>query len=304
MRKRLLTSLGRNGYDLVFVNSLANAQLIPLLATYTSCPIICRAPELKRWVEDRIGIDSVRSAIRHVERFIAVSDLVVHYLISDLNIPAEKITKIPGFIRSGQIGMMKSDIRSQMGITDDAFLVCGCGSLDWRKGADLFVQIAAVTARRHPDRNIRFCWVGGDTESEFYRLLQFDLEFLKLTPPIVFIPETDAPFAYFSASDLFALTSREDPFPLVALEAASCGLPIVCFDAAVGSREFVSDDTGKLVPYLDTATFADAIVSFMQDHGLYNRAGQNIKALSDSYSIDRISNKLLQFMLDTAKNGR
>lgn len=302
---RLLASLGRNGYDLVFVNSFANAPLIPLLANrMKGSPIICRPPELKRWVEDRIGVDSVRQATKHVDRFIAVSDLVAHYLRTDLNIPAEKIVNIPGFIRNRVIRAGKSEIRSRLGIADDAFLVCGSGTLDWRKGVDLFVHIAADTSRRHPDRNIRFCWIGGGSNSDSFRQVQFDLDLLKVSPPIVFVPSTDSPLDYFSASDLFALTSREDPFPLVALEAASCGLPIVCFDAAVGSKEFVNDNTGKLIPYLDTAAFTEAIASFQCDHGLYDRARHNIKMLSDNYSIDRIGNRLLQFMLDTATNGR
>lgn len=302
--KRLLACLGRNDYGLVFVNSFANAQLIPLLAAHIpGKPIICRAPELKRWVEERIGVDSVRHAIRLIDRFIAVSDLVAQYLNSDLNIPTEKIVKIPGFIRDSQTRMQKSEIRRQLGIADDVFLVCGSGTLDWRKGADLFVQIAAETARRYPDRNTRFCWIGGGSDPDFTRKLQFDLELLKLNHPIIFVPNTDAPYDFFSASDLFALTSREDPFPLVALEAASCALPIVCFDAAVGSKEFVGDNTGKLVPYLDTAAFAEAIASFQNDHDLYAKASVNIKALSDNYSIDRIGNRLLQLILDTAANG-
>lgn len=301
--KRLLAGLGRKGYDLVFVNSFANAQLIPLLAAHIpGKPIICRAPELRKWIEERIGIDSVRHAILYVDRFIAVSDLVADFMHSELNITTEKIVKIPGFIRGHRIRMQKAEVRRQLGIADDAFLVCGSGTLDWRKGADLFIQIAAETARRYPDRNVRFCWIGGSSKFDSTGKLRFDLEMLKLRHPIMFIPGTDAPFDYFSASDLFALTSREDPFPLVALEAASCGLPIVCFDAAVGSKEFVGDDTGKLVPYLDTAAFAEAIASFQHDRDLYAKASYNIKALSDSYSIDRIGNKLLQFMLDTAAN--
>jgi glycosyltransferase involved in cell wall biosynthesis len=160
--RRLLTRLGRENYDLVFVNSFANAQLIPLLASYLpGKPIICRAPELGRWLEGQVGVGSVRKAIPHVDRFIAVSDLVFGYLNSGLNIPREKIIKIPGFIRDGQIRMQKSEVRHQLGVADDAFLVCGCGTLDWRKGGDLFIQVAAEIERRYPDREIRFCWIGG-----------------------------------------------------------------------------------------------------------------------------------------------
>lgn len=297
-QRRLLTHLGRKDYDLVFVNSFANAQLIPLLASnLPGKPIICRAPELARWVEDQIGVASVLEAIPYVDRFIAVSELVASYLNSGLNIPPEKIIKIPGFIRDSRICMQKSEVRHQLGVADDAFLVCGCGTLDWRKGADLFIQVAAEIERRYPEREIRFCWIGGAGNLADHRRLQFDLDMLKLSRPVLFVPSTDAFFDYLSASDLFALTSREDPFPLVALEAASCARPIVCFDAAVGSKEFVDDRTGMLVPYLDIAAFAEAIAALQENHERYTSASDNIKALSQNYSIDRIGNELLQCIL-------
>jgi len=296
--KKLLTRLGHEDYDLVFVNSFANARLIPLLASFLpGKPIICRAPELERWVEDQIGVGSVLDAIPHIDRYIAVSDLVFGYLNSGLNIPREKIIKIPGFIRKSRISMQKPEVRHRLGVADDAFLVCGCGTLDWRKGADLFIQVAAEIERRYPDREIWFCWIGGAGNLADHRQLQFDLDMLKLSRPVLFVPSTDAFFDYLSASDLFALTSREDPFPLVALEAASCALPIVCFDAAVGSKEFVDDRTGMLVPYLDIAAFAEAIAALQEDHERYASASDNIQALSRNYSIDRICNQLLQCIL-------
>lgn len=302
--RKLLSTLGGNNYSLVFINSFACAPLIPLLATHLpGTPFICRPPELKSYVKNHIGIGNVAQAIPHIDQFIAVSDLVAHYLNSDLNIQKDRIVKIPGFIRPNTPKYSRTEIRRQLKITDDAFLVCACGTLDWRKGADLFVQIAAETARMYPERNIKFCWIGGNTRSELFRQIQFDLDVLKLPHPITFIASTDVPFDYFCASDLFALTSREDPFPLVALEAAACGLPIICFDASVGSKEFVTSNTGRLIPYLDISSFAETISNFQQDNDLYDRASINIKALSNDYSVDKIGSRLLQLMVDTvAKN--
>jgi glycosyltransferase involved in cell wall biosynthesis len=56
--------------------------------------------------------------------------------------------------------------------------------------------------------------------------------------------------------DVFALTSREDPFPLVMLEAAARRLPIVCFEASGGGPEFVGNERGYIAPYLDTTAFS------------------------------------------------
>ena len=48
----------------------------------------------------------------------------------------------------------------------------------------------------------------------------------------------------YAAMDVFALTSREDPFPLVMLEAGGHGLPTVCFAGAGGAEEFAGPAPG------------------------------------------------------------
>ena len=60
------------------------------------------------------------------------------------------------------------------------------------------------------------------------------------------------------AADLLALTSREDPCPLVNMEAMESGLPVVAFDGAGGAPE-VLGDAGVCVPYLDVAAMAAAV---------------------------------------------
>src|SRR2546425_8840604 len=66
-----------------------------------------------------------------------------------------------------------------------------------------------------------------------------------------------------AAADVFVLTSREDPYPLVCLEAAALEKPIVCFANAGGASEFVEKDCGFVVPYLDMLAMADRIVSLI-----------------------------------------
>ena len=56
---------------------------------------------------------------------------------------------------------------------------------------------------------------------------------------------------YFSIFDVFALMFREDPFPLVCLEAALLEKPNLCFARAGGASELVESDSGFVVPYLD-----------------------------------------------------
>jgi glycosyltransferase involved in cell wall biosynthesis len=58
------------------------------------------------------------------------------------------------------------------------------------------------------------------------------------------------PLDYLSVFDIFALTSREDPYPLVVLEAALLQKPMVCFEKAGGAQDLIETDAGLIVPYL------------------------------------------------------
>ena len=63
--------------------------------------------------------------------------------------------------------------------------------------------------------------------------------------------------AFFSAADAFLLTSREDPFPTVAIEAMSVGLPVLAFDGSGGMAEFLKEEgLGYVVPYCDAPAMA------------------------------------------------
>lgn len=72
------------------------------------------------------------------------------------------------------------------------------------------------------------------------------------------------PVEWFGLLDVFALTSREDPFPLVCLEAASVGVPVVAFDNG-GMPELLSQGCGSVAAYPDVADFAWKVDELLRD---------------------------------------
>ena len=77
-----------------------------------------------------------------------------------------------------------------------------------------------------------------------------------MTDAVHFVGELENPHPLLNACDLFCLPSREDPFPLVMLEAGALGKPMVCFDGAGGAKEFAARGAGIVVPYLDVPAMA------------------------------------------------
>jgi len=168
-------------------------------------------------------------------------------------------------------------VKNELGIPANAFVVGGSGTIQWRKGVDLFLQIAFQLTARNED--VYFVWVGGksdDTDAEDNRI-QYDFKRLGLEKRLVFTGMRESPHRFFAAMDLFALTSREDPFPLVCLEAASLGKPIICFEKAGGIPELVEADAGATVAYGDVNAFCEKIIYFYNHRQELLQAGQTAR---------------------------
>jgi len=69
----------------------------------------------------------------------------------------------------------------------------------------------------------------------------------------------------YSKFDALFLSSREDPYPLVVLEAAFQKTPSIIFSESGGMVEFVSEENGWTVNGFDTVQAASIILSITKD---------------------------------------
>ena len=153
----------------------------------------------------------------------------------------------------------RSAVRTRLGIPDNAVVVGGCGVEHWRKGLDLFIRVAFESLKAVHDRKLYFVWLGSDAKGKDSDQLLFDVRRAGLSERLTIVPRTDNPWEYYATFDIFAMTSRDDPFPRVNLEAGLFGSPVICFDHSGGSPEFVENDAGYVVPYYDVASMAEKI---------------------------------------------
>jgi glycosyltransferase involved in cell wall biosynthesis len=145
-------------------------------------------------------------------------------------------------------------------VPDDGQLVIGSGTLGWTKGSDIFVQLAQSICRERP--KVYFAWVGGGSAVDVARF-EHDIRALGLTEKVRAVGAVSQPADYLAAADVFVLTSRHDSFPLACLEAAALGKPIVCFADAGGMPEFVEEDCGFVVPYLELSEMSHRVLSLL-----------------------------------------
>jgi glycosyltransferase involved in cell wall biosynthesis len=273
-RRRFIDDLTSWQIGLIYSNTITNGEVLEALAD-PGRPVVTHVHELEYWIRNRINAADVERCRRYTSRFVAVSQAVMDNMVSNLRIPAEDIDVIYDFITADSRPVQEQPVslRERLGIPKEAFVVCGAGTTDWRKGPDLFVQLAALVSRPQRARVAYFVWVGGEHEGPDFAALWHDVRRAGIADRVHFVGRQVNILDYFEACDVFAMVSREDPFPLVCLEAASRRKPIVCFEGSGGAREFVEDDAGMVVPYLDLNAMAKAIHCLLHNPRLRSELG-------------------------------
>jgi glycosyltransferase involved in cell wall biosynthesis len=110
-------------------------------------------------------------------------------------------------------------------------------SLVWRKGADIFVQVARIILETAPDTY--FIWVGGSPDSYEYKEMVRDIPLMGLGHHVLFVGGKSDLKGHYESFDVFLLTSREDPFPLVCLEAVILGGVAIGDNVVIGANNLI-----------------------------------------------------------------
>ena len=165
------------------------------------------------------------------------------------------------FARQPSSAQLKAELR----LPSDAFLVANIGQICLRKGQDVFAKAAALAAPRMPcahflllgerysektetalyDEAISFEFAMAGLKDRFHRLgYRSDIEHL--------LPQLD----------VIVHCAQQEPFGRVLLEAAAAGCPIIA--TAVGGTEemLVDGESAVLVPPDEPEILADAMVRF------------------------------------------
>ncbi len=153
-------------------------------------------------------------------------------------------------------------LRAEFGIPAKAPLLLGVGYIDRRKGVDLFLRsLAEMRAAGLPAEAI---WIGHADRDELPRIQALADE-LGVASHVRFPGRRPDPARFYAAADLFLLTSREDPYPSVVLEAMAARLPVVLFAGQTGSEDLAQQGLALAVAAEDPAAMARAAADLLAD---------------------------------------
>ncbi|SDE03567.1 Glycosyltransferase involved in cell wall bisynthesis [Mucilaginibacter pineti] len=286
--------LKSSGFDLVYLNTADTMELGPLLKGFYQCRLLAHIHELSYSLNAYFSHAFSLENQNVVDGYIAASDSVRLNIQKSYGIPSERINVINEFIPVAEItrpDLAPLHLKKELGLTA-SFIVGAAGQAGWRKGTDLFIRLAAVVNKLLPDNDIVFMWVGHQS-TEVHAQIAYEIERLQLAEKICFTGQKNVPQNYFQLFDLFALMSREDPFPLVSLEAAALSKPILCFRDTGGIPEIIDDTTGGVFAYDDVTAMAECVITFYKDRPKVQAIGRNAAKLVQQYDVDILAPKLL-----------
>lgn len=295
-RARIVRQIGSPNIGCIFNNTGVNGHILEALKSAIQAPVISRIPELEAYMRKNNRNGSVDRILKLTDHFVAVSNAVKANLVDRHAIAPERVSVIYGSCDTQQVPRGTFKLRDKLGIPIDAFLIGGCGTLDYRKGIDLFIQVANYCRAKLNRNDVYFCWIGACVSHDSCIEYKYEVEQLQLGSQFFFLGEIADPTPYFAELDLFLLTSREDPFPLVMLEAARQGVPIACFSGGGGAVEFVDETVGFTLPLLDVEGMAHAVSTLQGDKELRTRLGKNAHEKSLAHTPERMGKEIYEVM--------
>lgn len=261
--------------DVVYSNTITNGALMDRLQAL-GVPVLTHVHELPQILR-RLPTSDLQAVISGSAMFLVASKPVEQMLIEKFDVPARMVTVVPGCID------WVPDAASHMGCgvePNGRRVIAAAGLIEWRKGPDLFVLLARELVIKRQRNDLEFRWYGvTDTTEREAADLDDDVRRCGLHGVVSFLPVSEEMVEILKCVDVFVLTSREDPYPLVVLEAGSLGVPTVCFADSGGTPAFVGAGCGTVVPYLDVAAMADALIELVDNDDRRKQLGARAIAM-------------------------
>ncbi len=269
---------------IVYCNCVQTLLVVPELGEAPhGRTVITHVHELEGGIQMSLpdGRDRLLGAL--TDHWVAASDRVADNLVERHGVDRGAIARHYEFIDVDALDAQPvsaddlAGMRAALGIPDDALVVGAMGVAEWRKGPDLFVVLGTVLAGR-PGPPVHLVWVGADESRSETAFIRRDAERAGLADRVHVVGVDATPARWLSLFDVFVLTSREDPFPLVCLEASLLGVPVVSFDNT-GMGEFLGDgEHGYVVPLLDVEAMADRVGELLDDPARRRALGRSASA--------------------------
>ncbi len=245
--------------------------------------------------------ETALKGLRGARRILALTDTEREEAIQTYGIEADKFAVITTGIDTDvfrPIAVERATALNRYGIRDAGRpIVLFAGKLTGFKGVDVLLKAAKLYSQID-ERPITLIAGDGDLRGSLEALAQ-ELEL----DSVYFVGNQAQPrlIELYNIGDVLAFPSTTDFFPLVALEALACGLPIVASDVG-GFRQIVDEQVGYLVPPNDPAALAEKITAAIRGRLKAKASQAAVAHIRQNFSVERMASNMEQ-VYEAALNG-
>ena len=207
-----------------------------------------------------------RMMVRNARAIVAISESVR----SGLHHPrmaADKTSVIPNGVDTERFAPAeRMTVRNELGLSVATPAAGILGQVVPWKRHDLFLEAAAAVSRRLPEA--RFLVVGDNRFGDWPGLidgLRQQSQRLGIADRVLFLGWRDDVVAILNAMDVLVMTSENEPFGRVVIEAMACGKPVVSFRCGGPAEIIEHEKTGLLVAPRDVSGLAGAMERLLAD---------------------------------------
>jgi len=219
-------------------------------------------------------------------KIICCSEVARNHHIS-LGYSQNNMEIIPNGYRIGDYSTngLRSKIRGELSIENDAIVVGTIGRLDPLKDYGNFMSAALKVIEKHP--NVKFLMVGRGLEKggrQLKKVTGFDFDM----DNFILLGERRNVNRYLEAMDIYCMSSSSEGFPNAVCEAMAMRVPCVSTDA--GDAKNIVSSTGLIVPTKNYIALAEAL-NDMISLKVSKRLDLGTKArmrIENNYSIDYV----------------
>ena len=222
----------------------------------------------------------------------AAEDLSLLYPVGSVHVAPQGKCTVPASPRipsdaSGEKEWLSKNLRPKG--EKQTFLVIGVGSIELRKGVDLFIECATTVAAQPNGDRFQFVWIGNGFDPEgdaaYSVFLADQIKRAGIELQLKILRSTSEIELAYQTADLLLLSSRLDPLPNVAIDALSIGLPVVCFEKTTGIADFLSEiGLGEhcVAKYLDTNDLARKVGALADSNSLRVEVSRRSRKAAES----------------------
>ena len=202
--------------------------------------------------------------------------------------PAAQIIPVPnGLDLAPFSAAQRGNVRREIGLDDETPVVAWVGRFEPVKGPEIFLQVCRQLHRQYGSR-LKALMAGDGALNE---KIHQERELLGLND-FLLLPGFRQDIVFlFTDLDLLVVTSINEGFGMVILEAMAAGKPVVAHDVGGIAELVVDGETGFLVPAGDVDAICSRLDQLLNDRELYEAMSQAARRQATAYSLSAMADR-------------